>query len=98
MPGNNILKQSSITLANFTSHIHNVLYLFQITSSDKMSTMVCEECIEKVSSWNSYKEQCVQNQKKFEDVLEPQQKPATPPPSFAPEPISESAPFAHLVS
>lgn len=68
----------------------------EITSSDKMSTMVCEECIEKVSSWNSYKEQCVQNQKKFEDVLEPQQKPATPPPSFAPEPISESAPFAHL--
>ncbi|KAG5873818.1 hypothetical protein JTB14_012262 [Gonioctena quinquepunctata] len=41
----------------------------EINSSDKLSTQICPECIIKVSSFHSYKEECVQNQIKLQEWL-----------------------------
>ncbi|XP_056644575.1 zinc finger protein 62 homolog isoform X1 [Diorhabda sublineata] len=41
----------------------------EINCSDKLSTKVCDPCIEKVVGWYSFKEQCLKNQKKLEDWI-----------------------------
>ncbi|KAJ8980918.1 hypothetical protein NQ317_011559 [Molorchus minor] len=38
----------------------------EITISDKLSTMVCNTCIDKVSGWHQYKQECASNQSKLE--------------------------------
>ncbi|XP_028130919.1 zinc finger protein 521 isoform X1 [Diabrotica virgifera virgifera] len=41
----------------------------EVSSADKLSTKICKECVEKVTDWSSYKERCLQNQKKLTELL-----------------------------
>ncbi|XP_064211337.1 zinc finger protein 62 isoform X2 [Tribolium castaneum] len=41
----------------------------EITSDDKLSTMVCLQCIEKINNWQSYKLTCCENQNKLEQWI-----------------------------
>ncbi|CAG9864010.1 unnamed protein product [Phyllotreta striolata] len=39
----------------------------KIEASEKTSSMVCNECIEKVSNWDAFREECIRNQAKFDE-------------------------------
>ncbi|XP_018574091.1 zinc finger protein 91-like isoform X2 [Anoplophora glabripennis] len=41
----------------------------EITRSDKITTMVCEQCVIKVNNWHEYKKECKSNQSKLEQWL-----------------------------
>ncbi|KAJ8955168.1 hypothetical protein NQ318_009061 [Aromia moschata] len=43
--------------------------MFQITTSDKISTMVCNQCVSKINNWHEYKQTCSRNQEKLEQWL-----------------------------
>lgn len=41
--------------------------LFQILADDKLTTMICANCIEKINNWQTFKRTCTENQSKLEE-------------------------------
>lgn len=45
-------------------------YLLQVSIDDKLSTMICLICIDKLNSWYDFKMTCCENQAKLQEWLE----------------------------
>ncbi|KAF7988787.1 hypothetical protein HCN44_007097 [Aphidius gifuensis] len=59
------IKESSLP---FDELIHQHL-LIEVASDDKLSTLICEGCIDKVKDWHIYKESCKKSQEKLQQWL-----------------------------
>ncbi|KAJ8914450.1 hypothetical protein NQ315_011391, partial [Exocentrus adspersus] len=46
-----------------------IAFLFQIRKSDKVTTMICSQCVKKVKGWHEYKRSCSKNQTKLRQWL-----------------------------
>lgn len=46
-----------------------IINVLQIKASDKLSTMVCNQCMSKVNNWINYRRSCSENQCKLMDWL-----------------------------
>lgn len=47
--------------------------VFQISSTDKISTLICANCVKQVNQWHIYKESCLRSQNKLKEWLASQQ-------------------------
>lgn len=59
----------SQNIQNF--HKANVLIclVFQILATDKLSTLICTNCVNNVNQWHTYKESCLRSQDKLHEWL-----------------------------
>lgn len=44
-------------------------FFFQILATDKLSTLICANCIKNVNQWHTYKESCLRSQDKLQEWL-----------------------------
>lgn len=43
--------------------------IFQILTTDKLSTLICTNCVKTVNQWHTYKESCLRSQNKLQEWL-----------------------------
>lgn len=63
------LYKDYLTEIKYISNFY-ILILFQILSTDKVSTLICSSCVNNVNQWYDYKETCFRSQDKLQKWLE----------------------------
>ncbi|XP_003427125.1 zinc finger protein Xfin [Nasonia vitripennis] len=65
----------------------------QVSSNDKLPTLVCNTCIKNINHWHSYKDTCLRSQEKLQQwLMSKQNTTAVPTVTIKEEPMDEAAP------
>lgn len=50
-------------------------FFFQISATDRLSTLICTSCVKNVNQWHTYKESCQRSQDKLQEWLASESQP-----------------------